>query len=493
MRRSLFFASSIALIAGAFAGTPVFAEEAGGGFEIEEIVVTARKVEENLRDVPVTVNALTEDSIKDRGITSLQDIADATPRFDFAQAFGRNDFRPVIRGQSNIIGRANAGLFIDGIIIEEGNASIPLVALQRVEVVKGPQSALYGRSTLAGAINYVLKTPSDEFDAEGSVEFGERDHVRAEVHVSGPLSDTSRMAFTVSHYDRGGEYDNNFPGNALGTPSYQDEAGGQKTSSFTGVMTFAPSEQPSVRVHGIFEDTSDAQYPIGLLPSSFNNCYRVTRGGPPTQPAPPPGTPEASATTVTSAGYNGSVYYCGQVDVGTVLENSGGGDSTNLETGFFDTSGTDRQSSRLALRLDWDINDRMTLTSTTGFNEVETESAQDQTFGGGDTRLPVVGVGSPFAVQGFGPTPPRIHSRVGFLTSRNDEFEDFSQELRLTYEQGTNLRYVVGVYYYASDEKGDQITSFDTTTSVYLARIFHQFAELWLRDFAPDSCSRPKP
>ena len=93
---------------------------------IEEIVVTARKRVESLQEIPLTVNAFTESAIEERGISTLQDIADATPGFDFAHAFGRADFRPSIRGQSNILGRANAGLFIEGIIVEDGGSTIPL-------------------------------------------------------------------------------------------------------------------------------------------------------------------------------------------------------------------------------------------------------------------------------------------------------------------------------------------------------------------------------
>ncbi len=452
----------------------VFAQEAPG---LEEIVVTARKIEENLRDIPLTVSAFTEQALEEQGIASLQDIADATPGFDFAQAFGRNDFRPVIRGQSNILGRANAGLFVDGIIIEEGNASIPLSALQRVEVVKGPQSALYGRSTLAGAVNYVLKTPGNEADAEATLEYGDRDHFRAEIHASTPFSDTAGGAITVAHYERGGEYDNRFAGNALGTPPEMNQVGGERTTSVTGVLTFAPSDRVDIKLHAMYEDTFDDQYAIAMNPASLNNCYQVTRGGPLTQPAPPEGTPEASAATVTSAGYNGSGYYCGGVDVPTVLEHSGGDGRTSLETGFFDFSGTNRESLRLGLRIDADVSDNMTFTSLTGYNDVATTTAQDQTFGGGDTRRPVVGVGIPFAVQGFGPTPPRIHSRVGFLTSNDDAFDDFSQELRLRYEGETGLNYTLGVYYYASDDSGQLITSFDTTTSTYIdgTRVFAPF------------------
>lgn len=434
--------------------------------EVGEIVVTARKVEENLREIPLTVSAFTEQSLEDSGIVSLQDIADSTPGFDFAQAFGRQDFRPVIRGQSNILGRANAGLFLEGIIVEEGNASIPLSALQRVEVVKGPQSALYGRNTLSGAINYVLKTAGAQTESEATVEFGERGLARAEFHISGPLSDTVGAALTVSHYERGGEYGNAYPGNALGTPAYGDETGGERSSSITGVLSIDPTDRVSIQAHAMFEQTEDDQYPIALVPSSGNNCYRVTRGGSLAQPAPPAGTPEAEAVTVNSAGYNGSGYFCGEVDVAGALAENGG--NTQLETRFFPSSGTERDSLRLGLRIDAEVTDTVTFTSLTGYNDVATYSSQDQTFGGGDTRRPVAGVGSPFAVQGFGPTPPIVHSRVGFLTVDDDDFSDFSQEIRLRFEPDEILNYTIGAYYYESDENLRALTSGDSPATAWI-------------------------
>lgn len=453
--------AAFAVLAGAPA--PAQAQQDAG---VEVIVVTARKVEEDLREIPLTVSAFTEQSLEDQGIVSLQDIADSTPGFDFAQAFGRQDFRPVIRGQSNILGRANAGLFLEGIIVEEGNASIPLSALQRVEVVKGPQSALYGRNTLSGAINYVLKTAGAQTESEATVEFGERGLARAELHVSGPLSDTVGAALTVSHYERGGEYGNAYPGNALGTPAYSDETGGERSSSITGVLSIDPTDRVSVQAHAMFEQTEDDQYPIALIPSSRNNCYRVTRGGSLAQPAPPAGTPEAEAGTVNSAGYNGSGYFCGEVDVAGVLAENGG--NTHLETRFFPSSGTERDSLRLGLRIDAEVTDTVTFTSLTGYNDVATYSSQDQTFGGGDTRRPVAGVGSPFAVQGFGPTPPIVHSRVGFLTVDDDDFSDFSQEIRLRFEPDEILNYTVGAYYYESDESFRALASGDSPATAWI-------------------------
>ncbi len=429
-----------------FIPTGIAAEAADSAFEIEEVVVTARKVEESIRDVPVTVNALTANAIEERGIASLQDIADATPGFDFAQGFGRNDFRPVIRGQSNILGRPNAGLFVDGIIIEEGNASVPLAALERIEVVKGPQSALYGRSTLAGAVNYVLKGPGESFGADASVELGERDYSRIQVHAGGPLSDTLGLAVTLSHYQRDGEYDNSFAGNALGAPAVQNDVGGEESTSFTGVLEFAPTDQLNIRLHGIYESTDDDQYAIGVLPYTLNNCYQTPRGTP--HPQPPAGTPEATAVgrrgSLHTAPYGGTGYYCGKVDVSTVLENSGGGDNASLETEYFPFSGIERDSLRLGLRFDYDINDSLTLTSVTGYNSVDEEVSQDQTFG--QTEF-ITYFGQP--------------ARLGFLTWDDDEFEDFSQELRLSGDQGTGLRWMVGAYYYSSEESGMQVTSSD--------------------------------
>jgi len=425
------------------------AQQDEGG--LEEIIVTARKVEENLRDVPIAVTAFTEQSMEEQGISSLQDIADSTPGFDFASAFGRDDFRPVIRGQSNILGRANAGMFVDGLIIEEGNASIPLAALQRVEVVKGPQSALYGRNTLSGAINYVLKTAGTENVTEASLDLGGRGMARAEFHFSGPLSDTVGAAITVAHYERDGEYDNNYPGNALGTPAYSDEAGAQETTSLTGVLTIAAGDRVNIRAHAIYETTDDGQYAMAVIPSSENNCFianarkAAARGhGPFTQPSPPAGTPEASAVRSGSVAYNGSGYYCGEVNVSQVLEAQGGG--TQLETQFYPDAGTERDSLRLGFRIDAELTNVITFTSLTGYNDVSTDSALDQTFGRSDVRP------RPF------PLPP-IPSRVGFVTLDEEEFDDFSQEFRLRFDRSENLNYTVGAYLYESDESAIDISS----------------------------------
>lgn len=436
---------------------------------LEEIIVTARKREERLQDAPIAISALTSSDLDSQGIATLQDIGDATPGLDFAQAFGRQDFRPAIRGQANISGRANAGLFLDGIIVEQGSANFPLAALERVEVVKGPQSALYGRSTLAGAINYVLKKPGEEFEGLISVDGGQRGYVKAEGHFSGPVSDTLGVALTVSRYQRDGEYTNTLAANAFGTPAISNKVGGEETNSATLVFDFRPSERLSFNGHIAYDDSDDDQFAIALQDSSLNNCFRTgvdidpSTGAPFAQPAPPAGTPEASAGSVNFAGYNGSGYFCGEATVEAALGADG---TTNLETSFFDDSGTESENLRLGLRVNYELSDEYTLTGILGYNSTEESARSDSTFGGGDTRFPVVGVGSPFAVQGFG-APATIQSRVGFIVGNDTELDDNSQEIRLSYDNGNNLQYMIGVYRYSSEDGDLQSTSFDTQTSTF--------------------------
>jgi outer membrane receptor protein involved in Fe transport len=134
-----------------------------------EILVTARKREENLQDVPLSITAVTAETIEEQGLRSIVDIANITPGLSYRPGFGRNSDRPVIRGQSNIQGQPNVAFFIDGIFVTGSLTSFNLDNLERVEVIKGPQAALFGRATFAGAINYITRKPDNEFRGKASV------------------------------------------------------------------------------------------------------------------------------------------------------------------------------------------------------------------------------------------------------------------------------------------------------------------------------------
>jgi iron complex outermembrane receptor protein len=129
-----------------------------------DIIVTARKVSEKLQNAPTTVAVATAATIENLGLTSVADIAKTTPGLVLDNSFGRTGSdRPVIRGQANILGFSGVAYFIDGIYYSGSISDYDVNSIARIEVVKGPQSALYGRNTYSGAINIISKAPGDHW------------------------------------------------------------------------------------------------------------------------------------------------------------------------------------------------------------------------------------------------------------------------------------------------------------------------------------------
>ena len=132
--------------------------------QVEEIVVTARKRTENLQDVPLSVTAFGQEAIQRKGIRNVADVAQFTPSVQFDESFAQSDTRITIRGLAPTRGRQNVAILVDGIdlsseaITSSGGSLLVntrLLDVERIEVIKGPQNALYGRSAFAGAIQYM--------------------------------------------------------------------------------------------------------------------------------------------------------------------------------------------------------------------------------------------------------------------------------------------------------------------------------------------------
>ncbi|MEX0827434.1 MAG: TonB-dependent receptor plug domain-containing protein, partial [Haliea sp.] len=139
---------------------------------LDEIVVTARQKAETLQEVPLSVHALTARQIEKQGILRLSDIVRSAPGVAINSSGSIATTAVVIRGmdQPGGIGQdTNVAVFVDGVYISGRDAAyMPMMGMERVEVVRGPQSALYGRNAFAGAINYITKKPGEEF--EGQIE-----------------------------------------------------------------------------------------------------------------------------------------------------------------------------------------------------------------------------------------------------------------------------------------------------------------------------------
>lgn len=158
--------------------------------ELAEIVVTARQREEKLSDVPATVQAFTSAEIKSAGIERPMDFIGLTTGVSAVQTVEVGDMQINIRGINS--GRDTEGsyaLVVDGVLMTNPNViNQELSGVSQIEVLKGPQGALYGRNALAGAIIMTTKKPTDDLEADAKAGFGNYRQWNASLGVSGPLS-----------------------------------------------------------------------------------------------------------------------------------------------------------------------------------------------------------------------------------------------------------------------------------------------------------------
>ena len=236
---------------------------------LEEIVVTARKREEALADIPIAITAFSAEQLIRGGYTTLQDLSFATAGMHFhkqgGQIPGRFSSRVRFRGMNsnaNPPSQQVGTVFLDGVYISDGVTSIDFSNIERVEVIKGPQSATFGRSTFAGAVNYVTKTPGFEYAGRviaDVAEWGGRD---VTISHEGPLVD-DKLSYRVSArlYGTDGQYASNADGGALGEES---------TQTIQAVFNWTPTENFSARFRYLWSHDDDGPAAGMLLGTTFS-------------------------------------------------------------------------------------------------------------------------------------------------------------------------------------------------------------------------------
>ncbi len=409
----------LALAAALLLPVAVPAAEQGPG--IEEIVVTARKVEERLEDVPLAITAFSEQSIESAGITDLKDVANLTPGLQFYNALGEALPTPVIRGvaPTDILGRENnAAIFIDGVYISgrEG-LNFSQLDLERIEVVKGPQSALYGRNAFSGAINFVTKRPSDVFEAKSAMTAGNRGKFAASGSVSGPLVDGTLAGRIGASYDGwDGSYDD--PLNDL-------DVGGYTYRTVQGSLLWTPTDSLDILTQAYFSNDDIADSSTTAVQA---NCEDVAQYNPRLSNA-------AGVPYRTPINSN----YCGEVPSmsnNDIAKTAGAG-------------GENRELLRTSLNIDWDI-DVGTVSALTGYTDTKQEGNLDFGRGLGDS-VPFVyciGTWNVICDNGNAPTPlQRFYTGV-IDREGGSETREFSQELRFTSPGTEAFRWSGGAYFY---------------------------------------------
>lgn len=229
-------AACIALPTAAFAQTARQPANSSATLDDGEILVTARKQAESLSDVPLAITAFDSNRIENEGIQDLSDVARLTPGLGFTSVIGEFLPTPIIRGvaQTDLFGSdPNVAIFIDGVYTGAREAlNFAQADVERIEVVKGPQSALYGRNAFAGAINIISKRPTTDFSGRGELTYGTHGRFGVLGSISVPMvQDVLAAKVTISHSEYRGSHKNTTGGPDLGGYNYD---------TVQGTMRFTP-------------------------------------------------------------------------------------------------------------------------------------------------------------------------------------------------------------------------------------------------------------
>lgn len=284
IRRSLLQHTALGAIA---LGLPLLATSAQaqednasqGARVLETVVVTARRREENLQDIPIAITAFSREAMERRGISDLEGVAAYTPGLnydDFVTAFnGLITIRGLV--QANIQNRVtNVAVFVDGLHIPRNYALDLGMDFERIEVVKGPQSALYGQNAFAGAINYVAVKPSlTEIEANitGTVGMDDMQGVRGSVSV--PIIENMlavRGFFGQAEF--GGNRTNNYPG----VSGDDAQVGGYDRDTYGLGVLFEPTEGLSFDLY--YQKTERAEEIRPFYAASGNTTSAALNCGP---------------------------------------------------------------------------------------------------------------------------------------------------------------------------------------------------------------------
>ena len=374
--------------------TPSNAQE----LALDEVVVTAQKRTESLQDVPISVSALSGERIRDTQITNLEDLTTFIPNFSMNQTGISNNI--TIRGVSSGINSGfeqSVGMYVDEVYYGRGQlARSPLFDLNSVEVLRGPQPIIFGKNSIAGAVNIVTAKPSDEFEGFFTTLYETEEETKdIRFALSGPLSDTLSARLSGLSRETEGSFDNTFTGN---TDKSKDE------TVIRAQLRWEPADTISINLKLEHSEFDDRGRNVDIAGSIVREDL-VGLGGVDHITA----LDNLVATANNILGFNPPVIY----------------DGVDGEINRVRSSNVDSHSNEVdvaVLEVDWNM-DGFILSSVTSFLDY------------GYTQLYDVDNTSASIVE---------------LTS-DEEFEQFSQEVRLTSPSGETFDYILGAYFQTNE------------------------------------------
>lgn len=374
-----------------------------------EIVVTARRRAESVQTVPISITALTAEDLAERNINSLSDLSNSTPGVAITNIAGGTLTNIYIRGQApanttnDLNVEANVGVFIDDIYQTSRNTIdiISVLDVGQIEIAKGPQSALFGRSTFAGAMSISTRRPANTLEGNVQATVGIDDDYRVRGSLSMPIGD--KVSLRV-----GGGY-MTYDGFGKNSADPKDNLSGTEKYAFTGSLEFRPTEELTARLSGFVSHSETEMSAVSGLPLGDFNCGSLN-----------------AATGLRTM-------YCGELKAKNI---------SSITANAPDTVADARQ---IALNLNW-AHDGVSVTSITGFTEAENRSYNDYDITGDGTLFGVCTLGVTCVSNG---TYSRLQ-RANLLSSGRERVRTFSQEIRLQSDNASPFQWIFGGSYFNS-------------------------------------------
>lgn len=407
---------------------------------LEEIVVTARKREESLQEIPLAISVFSADDIDRSGFKGLEELSLQVAGLQYSDQGGQRPgrFNPAIRFRgmnvnSNIPTFQLGALFVDGIYVLGSTHSIPLDDLERVEVIKGPQAAYFGRNTFGGAVNYITRNPStEEFSGKIQASGATYDEFDVSASFEGPLVE-GKLAGRIGArlYTRGGMF----------TASDGGELGEQSTNSINATLYATPNDNLSIRLRAFYGRDDDGAPAGGFIGGDENDTCSgqtiTTNAGVQANPVnwfcgQVPGQGQAisrvgdfkiidSVTTLTPQLPAGSIETNPNFVIDNLINAPQPAIFANIPS--IDKIGLVRNTFRYSAAFDYEFDNGMSAVVQGGYNKMEANWIREQ----GLTRL------------------------VRNISNDPQLQDDLSIEARLSSNQENRLRWLVGLNYFEQD------------------------------------------
>lgn len=382
---------------------------AGQGAVLEEVIVVAQKREQNMMDVPVALTAVSPQDLNVFGVRDTTELTKLSPSLSYDQTGLAQNSGFRIRGIGTVVYSTQAesavAVIIDDVATtQSGQALANLVDIERVEILRGPQSTLFGRNASAGVINVITRGPTEEFEAGTEITLTDDDQEKFSGWVSGPLTDTLGYRLSAFHDELDGWVDNLATG---------DEANGSTT---WGVNT---------RLDWQASDTLDLKFQVRYDNSDSECCSAPQRYYE---------DPQSAQVLV--------FLPLTEVNPEIIPFVGDDNDTVNID----DPTDVDSEGVQLSLRATWDVMDH-SLVSITAYNDWDLDEFNELDF----TAYPVLdypfGAGTVSDPTGTGADTFTIASNRGVVQLNQLDVDFFSQEFRLLSPDADWGEYIVGAYY----------------------------------------------